>query len=1258
MRLRSRTILWLLPVTLPLLLHGLLQFRAETRALETSMRHAATLATTGAADEFNGLLWVAVNAFDALSRQLGSCESEVMLGDEISPRVDAALRANPHFSLLALVDNDGKVTVARAAPINSNRHILPRDITGEPLLDGESLNRLNQGYAFWRGELSRRASQQRERQHELETLAATGQFNSERYRLLQHQNAQLSMVMERGPRDVIFGAGDLAARAGLPFRADTFLFAAVRRPCGEEPLGYLVAMLDWTQVEDILFKYSARLRSGGVDAGEVMLVNHVTGEPLSAPIRTDIHTLRDHLAQEMPPRASSESDGSEGNAGGLLVAARAADDGVLRRLDGLLSRGEPVTHGRYRALAEAQSEFSVVAFVPADAPRAITDASLTRFLLWSAMSLALLLGLIWLLAKGIVNPITKLARTMENAAQGDLQVRAQAERDDEIGDLGRVFNSMISALQRRRAELEEHASLLGATLESTSDGILVIDRDGNARLSNARFAELWRIPAPLLEAGDDARMLAHVTGQLQHPDKFIEGVQALYADPEATSEDVLLFKDGRVYERFSLPQRIDGETVGRVWNFRDVTRRVRAEMELRLTAAVFTHAGEGILITDHAGKILEVNDSFLRLTGYGRDEVVGQRPGMLRSGCHDETFYAALRAALRDEGSWSGEIWNRRKNGEIHPVQLTISAVPGDDGQPTHFVALYTDISAHKKHERQLEQIAHRDPLTGLPNRTLLSKCLQQAMEQAHSQACWLGLMYLDLDGFKQINDSWGHDTGDRVLMLLAKRMQACLREGDTVARLGGDEFAVVLLNLKCPAQADPVLDQLLSSLAEPAHIDGRLLQVSASIGLALLPPDQAVDGDQLLRQADQAMYEAKVAGKNRYRVFDSARDLDTKSRFADLERVRHALDADQFVLHYQPIVNMRNGHIAGAEALLRWPTREHGLMTPGSFLPALANDPMSAELDLWVLQRVLRQLDGWCRNGLRLSLSINIGARLLQQADFPDRLRDALATYPDLDPGLVELEVVESNALEDIGQVSAVMAACCALGVSFAIDDFGTGYSSLTYLRRLPASYLKIDRSFVRDMLEDPGDLAILEGVMGLAAAFQARPIAEGVECIAQGELLLRLGCELAQGYAIARPMPADQIPNWVAAWRTDPSWEGRAPLAREHLSLLFASVQLQAALKSLEKGQVDETRAMDLSRTEFGQWLAGPGRERYQDFPGFGELAPLYRGAFELVASKGAAGNLAGGGESEAIESQIQATAEALGRAMMKLIDHCDRA
>jgi len=565
--------------------------------------------------------------------------------------------------------------------------------------------------------------------------------------------------------------------------------------------------------------------------------------------------------------------------------------------------------------------------------------------------------------------------------------------------------------------------------------------------------------------------------------------------------------------------------------------RTRNENRLHLAASVFTHAREGIMITDAEGTIIEVNSTFSDITGFKRDEVLGQNPRILRSGRHNQAFYATMWDQLIETGAWSGEIWNQRKNGDHYAAITTIGAVRDEAGKTCNYVNLFSDITSIKEHQHELEYIAHYDSLTNLPNRVLLSDRIQQALAQSHRSGLSLAVVYLDLDGFKPVNDQHGHDVGDQLLVALAQRLRAALREGDTLARIGGDEFVIVLTELAQEEDYEAILQRLLATAAEPVTINQQLLRVSASIGVTLYPEDN-VDTDQLIRHADQAMYLAKQRGKNCYHLFDVDQDEAAKSQHDSLERIRLAVEHREFRLYYQPKVNMKTGQILGAEALIRWLHPERGIVGPSEFLPVIENHPISLELGQWVIDQTLHQIAEWQSQGLTLAVSVNLSALQLQDPHFAEKLARLLAHHTEVHPANLTLEIVETSALADVTEVAAVMRACIALGVKFAVDDFGTGYSSLTYLKRLPAETLKIDQSFVRDMLDDPDDLAIVKGVIGLANAFHRRVIAEGVETIAHGELLIPLGCELAQGYGIARPMPAGALLEWAKTWEPPLRW------------------------------------------------------------------------------------------------------------------------
>ncbi len=706
--------------------------------------------------------------------------------------------------------------------------------------------------------------------------------------------------------------------------------------------------------------------------------------------------------------------------------------------------------------------------------------------------------------------------------------------------LSQLFAKYHEDIRLKNQAIADSAALFQAVFDNAAVGIAQVSIKGRFLQINQSFCDLLGYSHDeILAQGFTFQRITFpedLDTDLLQADRLLAGEAERY-----TLEKRFICKDGSIVWvnlAAHLVRSAAGVPLYFISAVQDITERKRAEEGLVLAASVFTHAREGIMITEPGGSIINVNDAFTRITGYGRAEALGRNPRFLSSGQQPPEYYAAMWRSILEDGHWYGEIWNRRKNGEVFAGMQTISAVRNAQGGVAHFVSLLSDITTIKQHEQQLERIAHFDALTNLPNRVLLADRLQHAMLQAQRRGQLLAVVYLDMDGFKAINDRYGHDAGDRVLMGVASRMKDALREGDTLARLGGDEFVVVLVDLNATSAALPLLNRLLSAAAEPMLVAGNSLAVSVSLGVTYFPQADDMDADQLLRQADQAMYQAKLLGKNRYHLFDAVQDRSLREHHESLEHIRRALAGGELVLHYQPKVNMRSGRVIGAEALIRWQHPTRGLLAPAEFLPAIENHALAVEVGEWVIDTALRQMEAWHAQGLVLPVSVNVGARQLQQPDFVSRLQALLDGHPGIRPSYLELEVLETSALEDIVGVSGVIESCRAIGVKFALDDFGTGYSSLTYLKRLPVAQLKIDRSFVRDMLDDPDDMAILKGVIGLAQAFRREVIAEGVETVAHGTALLALGCDLAQGFGIARPMPAADVVAWAAQWQPDAAW------------------------------------------------------------------------------------------------------------------------
>jgi diguanylate cyclase (GGDEF)-like protein/PAS domain S-box-containing protein len=565
---------------------------------------------------------------------------------------------------------------------------------------------------------------------------------------------------------------------------------------------------------------------------------------------------------------------------------------------------------------------------------------------------------------------------------------------------------------------------------------------------------------------------------------------------------------------------------------RDISERRRAEEDLLVAATAF-ETQEGMAVCGADGTILRVNRAFTEITGYTADDVVGEKPSLLKSGRHKPGFYRALWDQLLRTGTWQGEVWNRRKSGEVYPEWLTITAVKDVNGEITHFVGTFTDITQRKASERAVERLAFYDPLTRLPNRRLLRDRLAHALASATRSRRHGAVMFIDLDHFKTINDSLGHDKGDLLLLEAARRLTDCVRKSDTVARLGGDEFVVMLEDLgidrnEAAAQTRAVAEKILAALRRPYHIGTDDWDSSGSIGATLFQ-GAADDLDALLKQADLAMYRSKSDGRDVLRFYDPAMEASVRARAAMVAELRHAIETEQFILHFQPQMDSL-GRPTGAEALLRWLHPERGLIEPGAFIPLAEETTLILSLGLWILRAACRQLVAWSKRDetAGLTLSVNVSACQFRQSDFVAQVRHILDSSG-ADPTRLKLELTESTLLDDIADARNKMEAMRAMGLRFSLDDFGTGYSSLSYLKCLPLSQLKIDRSFVSDVHHDPNAAAIAKTIVFLAKNLGINVIAEGVETEMQRSFLDSNGCNDFQGYLFSRPLPLHEFENFL---------------------------------------------------------------------------------------------------------------------------------
>jgi diguanylate cyclase (GGDEF)-like protein/PAS domain S-box-containing protein len=566
---------------------------------------------------------------------------------------------------------------------------------------------------------------------------------------------------------------------------------------------------------------------------------------------------------------------------------------------------------------------------------------------------------------------------------------------------------------------------------------------------------------------------------------------------------------------------IGRRTARRLWE------KARADEETRLAAHVFRNALEACVITDPAGRILRINPTFTELTGYGEAEVIGGNPRILRSNHHDSEFYGEMWRTIAAEGRWRGEIWNRRKDGRVFVAWESIVAVHDEAGAIRYYIGSFSDITEQVEAQRHILRLAHYDVLTDLPNRVLFRDRLERAVVHAQRHGRQAALLFLDLDGFKKVNDTMGHRAGDDLLKEVAARLRTCVRMTDTIARLGGDEFTVILEEVSAANDAAIVADKILMALRDPVAIEGREVFVGTSIGISLFPTD-GENGDELLKHADTAMYQAKAAGKGRFNFYSAEMTRREEHRLELENALRQAVEEGQFLVHYQPKRSLGDGRLTGFEALVRWEHPKLGMIPPLDFIPLAEEMHLVDRIDLFVMREACRQGRVWLEQGHDISMAVNLSGVNFSGDELPDLVRDVLERtgFP---AERLELEITESFVIALEVDQREVLQRLRALGVRLAIDDFGTGYSSLSYLKRLPVNTLKIDRSFVRDIARDSRDMMLVSSIIGIAHSLGLKVVAEGIEDQEQLTILAGQECDEVQGYLIARPMPADAAAAFI---------------------------------------------------------------------------------------------------------------------------------
>jgi diguanylate cyclase (GGDEF)-like protein/PAS domain S-box-containing protein len=692
---------------------------------------------------------------------------------------------------------------------------------------------------------------------------------------------------------------------------------------------------------------------------------------------------------------------------------------------------------------------------------------------------------------------------------------------------------VCNRISRDRAHASASKRLLQTIFESNPDALLVIDSNRHIVMANRQASALLGYEHGDL-SGCDFAVIIPERLRANHPILRLGGSAKGAARGQVRAEEShVKRRDGQEIEveiNLSRLKTDQGPLVS--CSLRDIRARNKAEAELRISATAF-ESNEGIIVTDADGVIQRINLAFTRISGYTLADLVGKTTDMLRSNRHDKDFYRAMLESIRETGGWQGEVWGRRKNGEEYPEWLNISAVKNKDGKVTHYVGSHADITERKQAEAEIKDLAFFDQLTGLPNRTLFADRLKQTIRASSHSGNYGALLFIDLDNFKELNDTMGHDVGDKLLRQVAKRLIALAREVDIVARLGGDEFVVILANLsaierEAVDQAQTIAEKTLDSLRLPYTLGEVTYASTASVGATLFR-EKRDTFEELMKQADLAMYKSKAVGRNTVRFFDPTMEAAIMER-ARLEKdLRHGLAHRHFAVFYQAQV-AGEGYLIGAEALVRWHHPERGVISPKDFIQVAEESGLILPLGHWVLETACRQLAAWSGNldMAHLTIAVNVSASQFRQHDFVDQILDVLETTG-ANPMRLKLELTESLLVDDVPTVIEKMNALKNRGVGFALDDFGTGYSSLSYLKRMPLVQLKIDQSFVRDVLTDPSDAAIAKTIVALARSLDLSVIAEGVETEAQRDFLAQNGCHDYQGYLFSVPLPIEEFEQFA---------------------------------------------------------------------------------------------------------------------------------
>ena len=758
---------------------------------------------------------------------------------------------------------------------------------------------------------------------------------------------------------------------------------------------------------------------------------------------------------------------------------------------------------------------------PADQAYATVHSTLRSLAVGTLLSLGLALLAAALYGRRLTRRVAEFSRHVEAIAAGNYHAPLPSSRAEELNNLTRSMRRMANAVLDREERLHVSEKRFRDVASVSADWIWEVDAAGRYTFaSESVLSLLGYTPEEII--GKTAFDLMPPEEAARVRDEFLGIVSR--GEPFRDLENVVLDALGRRHVTLTSGAPIrnaNGDLIGYRGVDRDITERRRDEQALMLAASVFSASTEGICIADANQRIVSANPALTAITGYSSEEIIGKTPAMFRSGRHDNEFYRAMWTKLATTGSWRGEIWNRRKNGDVYPEWLSITTIKNAAGQITHYIGSFSDITERKRAEENIVFMAHHDALTRLPNRTLLDDRIRQAIAKSRRSGERTAVLFLDLDRFKLINDTLGHDVGDRLLEQVADRLRGALRETETVARLGGDEFVVVIPEVAEIDRVALIAQKLVDAMTAPLGVGEHVLHVTTSIGVSVYP-DDGENAATLLRNADTAMYYAKESGRNNFQFFTQAMNAAVLERVSIESDLRQALTRGEFRLFYQPQVDSRSGRVLGMEALIRWQHPRLGLVPPDRFIGVAEETGLIVPIGEWVLREACAQARRWHeagRSGLRIG--VNLSARQFQTADLYGQVLSALDASG-LDPATLELELTESMLMADPESAAGLLQRMAGLGVRMAIDDFGTGYSSLAYLKRFPVSRLKIDRSFVHDLSSDLNDAAIVQAVVAMADSLGMEVIAEGVETIEQLRYLEAHGCFAIQGYYFSRPKPA----------------------------------------------------------------------------------------------------------------------------------------